>query len=31
MDNPFEVGKRTSAEVDLTILFRLEKELDGQS
>jgi uncharacterized membrane protein YraQ (UPF0718 family) len=31
MDNPFEVGKRTSAEVDLAILFRLEKELDGQS
>jgi hypothetical protein len=28
MDNPFEVGRRTSAEVDLTILFRLEKELD---
>jgi hypothetical protein len=27
MDNPFEVGKGTSADVDLPILFELEKDL----
>lgn len=30
MDNPFEVGNRTYADVDLTILFALEKELKSQ-
>lgn len=30
MDNPFEVGKRTSADVDLTILFELEKDLKAR-
>lgn len=28
MDNPFEYGKKTSADVDLSILFDLEKELE---
>ena len=28
MDNPFEYGKKTSADVDLSILFNLEKELE---
>lgn len=30
MDNPFEVGRKSSADVDLGILFRLEEELDGR-
>jgi hypothetical protein len=31
MDNPFEVGGKTSASVDLSILFRLEEQLDKQA
>lgn len=31
MDNPFEVGKQTYADVDLFILFDLEEELRGMS
>jgi hypothetical protein len=30
MDNPFEVGTSSSAEVDLNVLFRLEKQLENQ-
>lgn len=30
MDNPFEYGKKSSADVDLTILFDLEKELESR-
>jgi hypothetical protein len=30
MDNPFEFGKKTSADVDLTILFDLEKEFENR-
>ena len=28
MDDPFEVGKKSYADVDLTLLFDLEKELE---
>jgi cytochrome c oxidase subunit IV len=31
MDNPFTIGRKTSAQVDLAILFRLEKQLHEQS
>ncbi len=30
MDDPFEVGKKSYADVDLTILFELEKELSDR-
>jgi hypothetical protein len=30
MDDPFEVGKKTCADIDLTILFDLEKELSDR-
>jgi len=30
MDNPFEYGKKTSADVDLSVLFDLEKELENR-
>lgn len=30
MDNPFEVGKGTCADVDLFLLFDLEKEMEGK-
>ena len=28
MDDPFEIGKQSYADVDLTLLFELEKELE---
>jgi hypothetical protein len=31
MDNPFEVGKKSSADVDLSILFTLERQLEAQA
>jgi hypothetical protein len=31
MDNPFKVGQRSSVEVDLSLLFRLENELDEKA
>ncbi len=30
MDNPFEYGKKTSADIDLSVLFNLEKELENR-
>lgn len=30
MDNPFEYGKKTSADVDLNMLFNLEKEFEAR-
>jgi hypothetical protein len=30
MDNPFEHNKKTSVEVDLTVLFRLETQLNEE-
>jgi hypothetical protein len=30
MDNPFEYGKKTSADIDLSVLFDLEKELENR-
>jgi hypothetical protein len=30
MDNPFEYGNKTSADVDLSVLFNLEKELENR-
>jgi hypothetical protein len=31
MDNPFEVGQKSSADVDLSILFTLERQLEDQA
>jgi predicted membrane chloride channel (bestrophin family) len=31
MDNPFEYGRKSSADVDLSRLFKLEKQLEEQS
>ncbi len=31
MDNPFEVGKKTCADIDLFLLWDLEKKLDGKT
>ena len=31
MDNPFEVGKKTYADIDLFLLWDLEKKLDGRT
>jgi hypothetical protein len=31
MDNPFEVGHKSSADVDLSILFKLEEQLSAES
>ena len=31
MDNPFEVGHKSSADVDLSILFKLEEQLQEES
>ena len=30
MDDPFEVGKKSYADIDLTILFEIEKELSDR-
>jgi hypothetical protein len=30
MDNPFEYGKKTSADIDLSVLFNLEKEMENR-
>jgi hypothetical protein len=31
MDNPFEVGKKTYADIDLFLLWDLEKKLDEKT